>query len=283
MLTFHGSQHVVSATDLLVIGVVTWNTFFCDRKAEKWNVTILPVLDLNPNDESSLYSTLLYIEDQVQKLGVPDFATTFDQPLWLKAMEIVEAKNMKKFVLKLGAFYLLMSVLGSVFHVFEGSGIGDALLTILYEVNVVKYIMSGKAYARAIRTTVFSAPMTILVSKVCGGTDAELSGDEVSDYYLYLTVEETIKLKEMVNAIENSTSTGIAEYDDCLLKLDDHLKRLKTTMTKRSKTAKLWLQYLHHVECVEDFIGAKRMSDWEGHLVAFGKLLKLFAATRPLR
>ena len=254
--------------------------FFCDREAERWNVTILPVLDMNPNEDSSLYSTLLYIQNQAEKLGVPDIAVTFDQPLWLKATEIVEAKNMKNIVLKLGGFHLLMSALGSVFHVMEGSGLEDALLTI-YGENVVKHIVSGKAYARAVRASVLleSALMTILVSKVCGETADELSGTGEIDYQL--TEEETRKLKEMVNSIDITSSTGIAESDS-LLRLDECLNLLKTTLAERSRTSKLWIQYLYHVECIKDFIRAERIPDWEGHLVAVGELLNLFAATRHL-
>ena len=55
---------------------------------------------------------------------------TFDQPLWLKALEITVAA--------------IGSLMGS-------SGLSDIMQT-LYGENTVKHIMTGKAIARAIRS-----------------------------------------------------------------------------------------------------------------------------------
>ena len=68
---------------------------------------------------------------------------TFDQPLWYKAMEITNAKSLDV-VLVLHSFHLMMSFLGSVGMVMDGSGITDALKTI-YRSNTVQHMMPGKA------------------------------------------------------------------------------------------------------------------------------------------
>ena len=84
------------------------NTFY-----EKASIRFLPILDLNPNDESCIYSRLRFIEDQSKQLRIYTPCVTFDQPLWLKATGIIKDQNLK-IVWRLGGFHMLMSFLGSV-------------------------------------------------------------------------------------------------------------------------------------------------------------------------
>ena len=74
---------------------------------------------------------------------------TFDQPLWLKAVEITKSKSMNV-VCRLGGFHLLMSFLGSIGKVMECSGISE-LFQVVYSSATAVHMMSGKAYARALR------------------------------------------------------------------------------------------------------------------------------------
>ena len=53
---------------------------------------------------------------------------TFDQPLWLKATEIANAKSMN-IVLILGGFHLMKSFMGSIGSLMKGSGLSEALAT----------------------------------------------------------------------------------------------------------------------------------------------------------
>ena len=112
-------------------------------------IYFLPMIDLNPSDETCIYSTLTYIENQAKKLNIPVASVTFDQPLWFKATGIIEAKGMN-IVCRLGGFHTLISYLGSIAKVMEGSGIEEAFGTI-YAENVIPHIMSGKAVSRALR------------------------------------------------------------------------------------------------------------------------------------
>ena len=112
-------------------------------------ITFLPIIDLPPGDETCIYSTLLFIQQQSSYLNIETPCITFDQPLWLKAVEIINAKSMN-IVCRLGGFHLLMSFLGSIGKLMEGSGLTE-LLEIIYGSNTVKHIMTGKAYARALR------------------------------------------------------------------------------------------------------------------------------------
>ena len=62
---------------------------------------------------------------------------TFDQPLWLKAVEVIKAKSM-------------MSFMGRIGSMMKGSGIEEALETV-YGPNVVTHMISGMAVSRALR------------------------------------------------------------------------------------------------------------------------------------
>lgn len=53
-------------------------------------VHMLPIIDLDPTDMSRIYSTLLFVIKQAEELNIPTPILTFDQPLWLKAMENVK-------------------------------------------------------------------------------------------------------------------------------------------------------------------------------------------------
>ena len=47
----------------------------------------LPIINLKPTDESCIYSTLTFIESQAKILRIPTACATFEQPLWLKAVD----------------------------------------------------------------------------------------------------------------------------------------------------------------------------------------------------
>lgn len=65
-----------------------------DQFFPKSEVLLLPVVDLNPSDDDCIYSTLMYIQTQAQRLNIPTPCVTFDQPLWIKAIEIIKSKSL---------------------------------------------------------------------------------------------------------------------------------------------------------------------------------------------
>ena len=75
---------------------------------------------------SYIYSTLLFVLKQAEELNIPTSILTFDQPLRLKAMEIVKALDLKV-VLILGGFHTLKSYVGSIGKVMSESGLHTAL------------------------------------------------------------------------------------------------------------------------------------------------------------
>ena len=73
-------------------------------------INFLPIIDLNPGDESCIYSTLKFITEEANKFGILVPGVTFDQPLWSKAIGII-AESGLKIAARLGGFHTTMSFL----------------------------------------------------------------------------------------------------------------------------------------------------------------------------
>lgn len=72
-----------------------------------------------------------------------------------------------KIVLKIGGFHTMMSFLGAIGHLMDGSGLSD-LLSLIYATDKVPHLLSGKAISRAIRghLLVDSALHALLLSQL---------------------------------------------------------------------------------------------------------------------
>ena len=74
------------------------------------DIRMLPIIDINPNDRTCIYSTLKFVENEAKRLHMQTACITFDQPLWLKAVDVVQEHSMNV-VCRLGAFQMQMSFL----------------------------------------------------------------------------------------------------------------------------------------------------------------------------
>ena len=122
---------------------------------EKSLVTMLPVINLSATNMTALHSLLCFVVEQSKNNKLPTPSITFDQPLYVKAYETAMSNKIEIFVL-LGGFYQLMSFLGSIGSLMEGSGIRRALETV-YVPLTFGHMMTGKAYSRAVRGHMMSA------------------------------------------------------------------------------------------------------------------------------
>ena len=99
-------------------------------------ITFLPIIPMNPSSQTC---TFTFIQEQCKKFDINTPSVTFDQPLWLKATEIV-VDNSMDMVVHLGGFHTMMSFLGSVGSLMDGSGLQDALNSV-YGENTVKLLL----------------------------------------------------------------------------------------------------------------------------------------------
>ena len=95
-----------------------------------------------------------------------------------------------------------------------------------------------------------------------------------------LDAGEVQKIYDLYEGIQDKSVpvSNIAGYKE-LIKLDQCLLKYKAFLAEKSRTAKLWLQYIECVEILKLFIRAERTGNWNLHLIAVEKMLNLFAAT----
>jgi hypothetical protein len=252
-------------------------------------IDMLTILDLNPTDENCIFSTLAFVCDQAKALRLPDVSVTFDQPLFIKAVDIAGAAKLEV-VVRLGGFHLLMSYLGSICKIMTGSGLEDVLMEI-YGSNTIEHILSGKAYARALRghLLVCEALTQILLDYLRKETNADdgvtpvlLHGNSTSMFQGCLSDNQACELNTLYNrALQDKVSdtNNFLLDSDSLSRFTHKLEELKTALTFQSRTAQLWISYMRYVELVKTFIVAERTGNWLLHLDTVAKMLPLFAST----
>lgn len=264
-----------------------WNGFMDKITTEKSHpdkttVSMLPIIDMNPSDENCVYSTLLHVIKQAREMQIPTPCITMDQPLWAKAVEIATSQKLK-IVVRLGGFHTLMSFVGSVGRLMEGSGL-EILLETIYGRNTVTHIFSGKAISRALRghflvdsglrLNLLRMITPDIVSEETLGCAHELSdGQEITKK----DMSDICMLYEQV--INKNIEPEDVEKSSVLKKVEQVFVRLRNSLAEKSRTAKLWLLYMDYVDVMKMFIKAERSGDWLGHLDAIQKMLPLFAAT----
>ena len=114
----------------------------------KYKIDFLPFIDLDPTDESIIFTTLNFAIEDAKNLGQCPIIT-FDQPLWHKAMMIKKKKNLDVTIM-LGNFHTQMSFLCAIGYVMQNSGIKQ-ILSLVYAENSVDKMLAGKSYERAMR------------------------------------------------------------------------------------------------------------------------------------
>ena len=111
------------------------------------SVMFLPMIDMNPSNLTRIYSPLHFISEHARRYSVTP-VITFDQPLWWKAMTIVEREPenspLHSVVVRLGGFHTLMRFHGCIGHLIVGTGLRE-LMEVMFAGNVVCHILSGKS------------------------------------------------------------------------------------------------------------------------------------------
>lgn len=225
----------------------------------KSHVSMLPIIDLHATDPTAIYSLLLYITDQCIKLNVKIPCVTFDQQLYIKAYEIVSSMKLNVFV-RLGGFHQLMSFLGSIGNLMEGSGLRKALECV-YAPVTVGHMFTGKAYSRSVRGHLLCA--TAVQSLLLEEFWEDLSPDEKGDLQRYYEADDPSKF----------------EGEELAVKLKTWVQTKHMELCKSSRTSTLWCNYVRYVTIVQDFIRAERTNDWNLHIASTKSMLNLFAAT----
>lgn len=131
----------------------------------------LPFVNNKPDDYNTVFTVLAQAgvehklrEEKGQPRGQRDpynkmdvCFVTFDAPLYLKARYILSCADsnddpygLSNIQARLGGFHLVMSFLGSMGFIMDGSGLKEAF-SVIYAQNSAEKALAGHAYNRAIR------------------------------------------------------------------------------------------------------------------------------------
>lgn len=134
-----------------------WNVFMenivKNKSFQRSRIIPMPFVNLPPSNYDTIYTVLCFA---IEKLSLINNTciVTFDQPLYMKARDIItmadQNSKLSKTIVRLGSFNLLMSFMGSIGYIMGGSGLKE-LLSVIYAPISVDKMLTGYAYARAIR------------------------------------------------------------------------------------------------------------------------------------
>lgn len=155
-------------------------------------------------------------------------------------------------------------------------------LETVYAEHTVPHMLSGKAIARAIRghLIVVGVLRSIMIEDInkCSITIEDDNGQHSTFFQL----NENPTLKQISKLLEESISgkTSIDELRNAevIMKMFDTIQEYEEECLK-SRTAKLWLQYIDMVTILCKFIKAERVGNYQLHLEALHEMLPFFAAS----
>ena len=148
----------------------------------------------------------------------------------------------------------------------RGSGIRELLATI-YASNAVKHMMSGHAYARALRGHFLtSAALTKLMLDTSPGCMADVSVNRFLDMH-----NDLLQGLCGGDALQKK-KTGAGKQ------LFEILQGLVQKLSSQSRTAKLWINHYSQIQMMRLFLYAERTGDWYLHLYCVAYMIPIFHA-----
>ena len=159
-------------------------------------------------------------------------------------------------------------------------------------------ILSGEAYAKALRAHfLVQSALTPIIPQfispfnlteqlsiydverkyLCytgGNSNDKQFPDEILNYADANDIEELHTLVERIEQDKDTTLTsGIS------LKFCRTIARCKEYLSENSLTAKLFIQYIHYINIVKQFVRAGRTGNWQNYLMVVRQVLNPFSAT----
>ena len=89
------------------------------------------------------------------------------------------------------------------------------------------------------------------------------------------------KMQHFLSTLTDDPESGFKEITSSkeIMKLQNIVETYKDDLSSKSRTSKLWVQYLKYIELVQLFIPAERTANWDLHIVSVSQMINLVAAT----
>ena len=231
---------------------------------EKSKIEILPFINQDPSNPNTIYSALYFAQQLTERHGLGISPVTFDQPLYIKAVEIVmSSPDLPNIFVRLGGFHLLMSYMGSLGFIMAGSGL-ESMWETVYAPNSIQHMLTGHAYSRALRAHILSSAA---ISSVLLETPGCLTG---------VNIDRLQNIKEEL--LDSDGPSPNLSREECLQQFTEIMDGLMMSNAAESRTGKLWISYLNSVHLLRLFIFAERTGDWKLHLFCISQIIPLFHA-----
>ncbi|KAK3931380.1 Glucans biosynthesis protein D [Frankliniella fusca] len=226
-----------------------------------------PFINLEASNMSAVRTALEYAVEQAKAAGQDTVPVTMDQPLFQKAAEMIVAETndsaIRNVIISLGGFHLLMSFLGAIGYIMAGSGLSELWGTV-YAPNAVVHMLTGKAFARAVRAHLLTV---VVLFKMCAEDTA----------FTNLKKKQAAALFASVFAKDITMEQAVQDVDLKALqsKIDFKLQHLSAS----GRQGKLWVQYYRMVLLLLLFLRAARSADWHLHMYCIREMLPYFVAS----
>ena len=225
-------------------------------------VEFVPFVDLDPNNMSTVFTTLMFVSDQSKKHKIEPVAT-FDQPLWLKAM-MIKKNSCLPITFLLRSFHRQISFLGSVCYVvryvMKSSDILE-LLSTAYPPNSAKQMLQGNKRAMRGHDLLTTALKKIILKQVTVNNES-LSQNTLTKYD-----------KLLEDGIEEESVSVITTDGDCLALHSKYLNIYNDLSS--SHFNKLWILYIEMV----DLLHMNLMVERSGNSSIYLNFLRLMLPT----
>ena len=180
----------------------------------------------------------------------------------MASKEICRICNEVIFV-RLGGFHFVMSYLGSMGTIMNDSDLRNQWETV-YAHNSVNHMLTGHAYARALRAHMLS--VASLVAHMFDTPNC-LSG---------VNLNKVKSLHDML--LKHMCLPQVLTEEHAITQLSQIMDDLQQDESMSSRTGKLWIEYLTMVIFMLLFIRAERTGDLELHLYCIAKMIPVLDA-----
>ena len=120
---------------------------------EVCRIEILPFLKQNANQPHTIYACLAYPQTLIETNKPGTSPVIFDQPLHIKAVEIVQASaEITTLFVRLGRFHFIMSCMGAIGINISKSGLQVQWETV-YALHSVQHMLTDHPHAWIVRHT----------------------------------------------------------------------------------------------------------------------------------
>lgn len=193
----------------------------------KSQMLFLPFITAPATKYDTVYTALLTAVTKCKSVNQSTCFVNFDQLLYLKAREIVASNSadpdLSAVIVRLGGFHLLMSFLGAIGYIMDGSGLQD-VFSVTYAHASTEKMLSGHAYSRSVRAhTLCNLAIAHTILKK-----------------MTVSEEETTAV---LNAAETASFCGRFDANETIENIMQRFATKIEQLEQGGPTAKLWVQY----------------------------------------